>query len=104
MALQSGEKVRLEERDIRSLAELKLLQPSLYMKQYRNWDDYLFLRANIVGDAYPAEIQYKRNVMNSNAHGGMAITWDKEITGVHFQQGGYILSSFSQLLDDFIVE
>lgn len=96
-------KINLTRESIQITAESRLRSARLYHSEARYT---LYINVNMVGPAYSVSLDFKKPVRDffSNDLFGMATTWNIGSIGLHGSNGGFILSSISQLMDRFLVE
>ena len=86
---------------IRNAAEARLRSARMYDPQAVNT---LYINFTVVGPAYSLRVAFYKWVVDEYGNGGRGVTWRVGFTGTHGEDGNYILSHVSQLMDEFIVE
>ena len=67
---------------------------------------YLYLRVNMVGDAFNISLDYRKNVRDlASGEVGLTTMWGVGAVGTHGASGAeYIVSAISRYLDQFLTE
>ncbi len=95
-------KIGLTEVQLQAAAESRLRSARLYDAAET---PYLYVQVNVVGPAYNISVEYNKVVFDlASGESSLAATWDRGSTGTHGREAGYILSSVSQHMDQFLVE
>ena len=86
---------------IRNAAEARLRSARMYDRQATNT---LYINFIVVGPAFSLKVEFYKWVVDEYGNGGLGATWRVGFTGIHGENGDYILSNVSQFMDKFIVE
>ena len=96
-------KIGLTKARLQAAAESRLRSARLYDSDATT--AYLYVNVNVSGPAFSTSLQYKKLVLDlASVKNGYAATWNTGSTGTHGGDAGYILSSLSEDLDQFLVE
>ena len=99
---EDAAKIGLGEESIQAAGESRLRSARLY-----NADalQYLYIQVTVTGQAFNTAMQYKKIVHDPlSGEIGSATAWYANSTGTHAGNSGFILSSVSRHLDEFLVE
>lgn len=100
---QDATKIGLTKEALQAAVESRLRSAQLYRSD--GLTPYLYVNVNVVGKAFSIGLEYNKKVYDhlsglSNA----ATTWDMRSLGTHGENAGYILSSISQDMDQFLLK
>ena len=87
-------------------AESRLRGSRLYTAEgAEGYGAYLYLRVNVVGNAFSIALDYRKNVRDlASGDVNAATTWHAGSTGTHGRNVEYIVSGVSRYLDQFLTE
>lgn len=99
-----AEKIGLTKTAIINAAESRLRSARIYTNDPAN-PYQLYINVNVLRSAFNVYIAFDKMLYDfRNRLNGFAPTWYTGTTGIHGQDSGYILSSVSVLIDQFLVE
>ena len=99
---EDATKIGLTEEAIQATAESRLRSARLYSSEA---DPYLYINVNVVGPAFSDRLQFRKTLFDPlTGLSFPAATWQIGAAGTHGRDAGYILSTVSQHLDQFLVE
>ena len=105
-----AEDLQLTEAQVQIAVESRLRSARLYGQPPENKKivmphPYLFVYIHAVGRACHVKIAFREPVKDHvTNYTGWAATWERTSTGMHGNDGGFILSSVSGLIDTSLVE
>lgn len=86
-------------------AESRLRAARLYSEdRNENGGAYLYLMTTVVSRAFTVEVHYKKVVTDDFQIAVPASTWRDGFIGTYGRDASYIMSSLSELLDQFLAE
>lgn len=95
-------KTGLTEARLQAAAESRLRSARLYDSDAVA---YLYVNVNVVGRAFNIRLEYEKLVRDvATGKLGRAPTWNTGGIGTHGGDAGYIVSTLSEKLDQFLVE
>ena len=99
----TAEGIGLARETLQAAAESRLRAARLYTEDHEKADfSSLYVNVNVVGLACSISVEYNKTVTDAFGQSGEAITWITRGTGTHGGNGGYIVSTLSQYLDEFL--
>ncbi len=99
-----AEKIGLTRTAIINAAESRLRSARIYTDNPAN-PYSLYINVNVLRSAFNVYIALNKMLYDYRTRlDGLATTWDNGTTGIHGQDSGYILSSISSPIDQFLVE
>ena len=99
---EAAAKIGLTKETIQAAAESRLRSARLYN---REGDQYLYINVNVVERAFSISLRYNKQFYDPLSDIVLeAITWTRGTTGIAGSGSGFILSTASGLLDEFLVE
>ena len=84
-------------------AESRLRAARLYSEDHdESGGAYVYLRTTVVSSAFTVEVHYKKVVTDEFQIAAPASTWERGFSGTHGRDASYVMSSLSELLDEFL--
>ncbi|MCY4127617.1 MAG: hypothetical protein OXG15_00085 [Gammaproteobacteria bacterium] len=97
-------KIGLADKSIQNAVESRMRSARLYSNKPPS-KTYLYVNINVVGGAFNAKLSFRKPVNDPfTGELGTATTWTRAVTGTHGNSSGFILSSLSELIDEFLVD
>ena len=94
--------IDLTEESIQTAAESRLRSARLYSTEA---DQVLYIDVTVIASAFHIHLKYMKKLFDSlSGERLLAVSWNTGSTGQHAGDSGYILSSLSRYLDEFLVE
>ena len=95
--------IGLTRESIQAAVESRLRSARLY--DAGRLDPYLYVNVLVVGPAFSVRLEFYKRLHDpvSNTT-GIAVTWNRNSTGIHGNEAPYIVSAISQDMDEFLVE
>ena len=101
--IQDGEEIGLAKSSVQAAAESRLRSARLYRNS--NTTPFLSVTIRVYRLAFSINVQYHKRVFDYQS--GLSfgtVTWERDTLGSHGGKSAFILSSVSELLDNFLVE
>ena len=96
-------KLGLNQKSIKNVVESRIRSARLYSTNAPS-NTLLYVNINVAGRAFNAELSFNKPVYDPfTGTRGIATTWTTATTGTHGNSSGFILSSLSRLMDEFLV-
>ena len=97
-----AKKIGLSDKSILTAAESRLRAARLYDE---NANNSLLIQINVFQSVFSMNVYFTKRLFDPVTDVYMYVsTWRKGVTGTHGQDSSYIMSSLSQLLDQFFAE
>ena len=99
--------IGLSKEALHTAAESRLRAARLYEDRgadfaHLNVNAHLYVNVSVVRPAFHVSVQYRKVVCDKFGEEAPATTWQSNSTGTHGGDAGYIVSSLSRRLDEFL--
>lgn len=100
-----GIDIGLSEDMVTTTVRSRMRASGMFTEVRTNNQPFVYININVVGNAFSTRLEFRKRAKDVNQNGrGYSSTWDRQYTGTHGQDAGYIISSLSLITDQFIDE